>query len=142
VSLLAQVVAACDEELRAHAVSDLPDGRFDGLLEDQSRAFTLEAVFEGYLLHYDSPRAFTGMDADLRLLAGDALYALGLARVAESGDLLAVAELADLISLCAQAEAEGRREVIGELWAASAAALSGAGGGGARQKAVQLAQGS
>ena len=41
------------------------------------------------------------MDADLRLLAGDALYALGLSRLAEAGDLEAVAELADLISLSA-----------------------------------------
>ena len=30
-------------------------------------------------MHYGEPRAFTGMDDDLRLLAGDALYALGLA---------------------------------------------------------------
>ena len=59
----------------------------------------LEAVYEGYLMHYGEPRAFAGMDADLRLLAGDALYALGLARLAEAGDLEAVAELSDLISL-------------------------------------------
>ena len=52
---------------------------------------------------------FDGMDADLRLLAGDALYALGLARLAELGDLPAVAELADLIALCARAHARGRR---------------------------------
>ena len=58
----------------------------------------LEAVYEGYLMHYGEPRAFTGMDDDLRLLAGDALYALGLARLAESGDLEAVAVLSDLIS--------------------------------------------
>ena len=68
----------------------------------------LEAVYEGYLLHYGEPRAFRGMDADLRLLAGDALYALGLSRLAENGDLEAVAELSDLISLTAQAQAEGR----------------------------------
>ena len=50
------------------------------------------------------------MDDDLRLLAGDALYALGLSRLADSGDLAAVAELADLISLTARAQAEGRPE--------------------------------
>ena len=38
-------------------------------------------------------------DPDLALLLGDQLYALGLARLAELGDLDAVAELADLISL-------------------------------------------
>ena len=58
----------------------------------------LEAVYEGYLMHYREPRAFAGMDDDLRLLAGDALYALGLSRLARAGDLKAVAELADLIS--------------------------------------------
>ena len=50
------------------------------------------------------------MDDDLRLLAGDALYALGLSRLAQTGDLDAVAELADLISDCARAHAEGRPE--------------------------------
>ena len=55
------------------------------------RGFVLEAVYEGYLMHYGEPRAFSGMDADLRLLAGDALYALGLSRLAETGDLEAVA---------------------------------------------------
>ena len=59
------------------------------------------------------------MDDDLRLLAGDALYALGLARLAEAGDLEAVAELSDLISLTAQAQAEGRPSGRG-LWDASA----------------------
>jgi len=41
------------------------------------------------------------------LLAGDHLYALGLARLAALGDLDAVAELADVISLSAQAHASG-----------------------------------
>ena len=49
-------------------------------------------------------------DPDLALLAGDRLYALGLARLAELGDLEAVAELADVISLAAQAQAEGDAE--------------------------------
>ena len=53
------------------------------------------------------------MDDDLRLLAGDALYALGLARLAQTGDLAAVAELSDLISLSAQAHAEGRGDERG-----------------------------
>ena len=93
----------------------------------------LEAVYEGYLLHYEKPRAFEGMDEDLRLLAGDSLYALGLEQLAASGDLEAVAELADLISLCAFAHAEGRPELIEELWAASSRKLSGGGGDGARK---------
>ena len=104
--------------------------RFGGELGD--RLFVLEAVYEGYLLHYGSPRAFRGMDADLRLLAGDTLYALGLARLAERGDIEAVAELADLISLSAWAEAEGRRSLVPELWDATVSALSPGGGPGVR----------
>jgi hypothetical protein len=84
----------------------------------------LEAVYEGYLLHYGTSRAFTGMDEDLRLLAGDALYALGLSRLAAAGDLEAVADLADLISRSAQAHAEGRPDDAERLWAVSAAALA------------------
>ena len=84
----------------------------------------LLAVREAYLLHYREPRAFAGMDPDLRLLAGDSVYALGVARLAEAGDLVAVAELADLISACAQAESEGRRDGAQERWEASANALS------------------
>jgi hypothetical protein len=66
----------------------------------------VEAIREGYLLHYESPRVIQGADSDLRLLAGDYLYALGLERLAARGDLEAVGELADLISLAAQIHAE------------------------------------
>src|SRR2546423_12342925 len=59
----------------------------------------VEAIREGYLLHYEKPRVIEGADSDLRLLAGDYLYALGLERLAARGDLDAVTELADLISL-------------------------------------------
>jgi hypothetical protein len=128
VSALAQVAAAADAALAPYRVEDPGPGRFEGTL-DPERAFVLEAVREGYLLHYGEPRAFQGLEDDLRLLAGDSLYALGLARLAELGDLAAVAELADLISLCAWAEAEGRGELLQELWEASAAALAGEGAG-------------
>jgi hypothetical protein len=64
------------------------------------------------------------MDGDLRLLAGDALYALGLARLAERGDLEAVAVLSDLISATAQAQAEGRPSDAEALWEASAKSLA------------------
>jgi hypothetical protein len=66
----------------------------------------VEAIREGYLLHYETPRLIEGADADLRLLAGDYLYALGLEKLAARGDLDAVRELADLISLSAQVHAE------------------------------------
>ena len=57
----------------------------------------VEAIREGYLLHYETPRLIDGADPDLRLLAGDYLYAMGLERLAARGDLDAVRELADLI---------------------------------------------
>jgi hypothetical protein len=122
VSALAEVVAAADPALAPYAVSELGPGRFDAVAG--VRGFVLEAVYEGYLMHYGEPRAFTGMDADMRLLAGDALYALGLSRLAETGDLEAVAVLSDLISDSAQAQAEGRQADAEALWEASAAALA------------------
>jgi hypothetical protein len=122
VSGLAEIVDAADPALARYAVAEPGPGRFGGGTDDVRR-FVLEAVYEGYLMHYGEPRAFTGMDDDLRLLAGDALYALGLARLAEAGDLEAVAALSDLISASAQAQAEGRPEDAEALWEASSEAL-------------------
>ena len=133
--MLAEVVRALAPSLARHAAPEPGPARFAALVEDPDRLFVLEAVYEGYLMHYGTPRAFTGMDDDLRLLAGDALYALGLSRLAEAGDLKAVAELSDLISLTAAAHAEGNRALAEELWAASARALSARGGKGARDVA-------
>jgi hypothetical protein len=124
VSALSELTAAADDSLRPHAVPQPGDGAFEELVPDPTRRFVLEAVREGYLMHYDEPRAFRDMEPDLRLLAGDSLYALGLARLAESGDLPAVAALADLISLCAQMESEGLRERVPELWEGTAKALA------------------
>jgi hypothetical protein len=132
-SVLGRLVGAASASLSAHGVSEPGPGRFEEVLEDGERLFVLEAVYEGYLMHYGTPRAFRGMDEDLRLLAGDALYALGLSRLAEVGDLEAIAELSDLISLSAQAHAEGSPELAEELWQASGRALSTAGGPGARE---------
>jgi hypothetical protein len=89
------------------------------------RAFAIEAVREGYLLHYDRSRLLAGHDADLALLAGDYLYALGLDRLARLGDVDAVAVLADLISRCAQCHAEGREAEVPDLWRSAVAAIGG-----------------
>ena len=93
-------------------------------------ALLTEAVREGYLLHYGEPRVVHGADEDLRLLAGDYLYALGLERLAGLGDLEAVRELGDLISLSAQVHArdgDGARAPEGDatapLWLAAAVAV-------------------
>jgi hypothetical protein len=124
VSTLADVIEAADPAFAQYATADPGPARFGAV--PGTRGFVLEAVYEGYLMHYGEPRAFIGMDDDLRLLAGDALYALGLSRLAEAGDLEAVAALSDLISRSAQAHAEGRPEDADALWESSAQSLASA----------------
>ena len=120
-SRLDDLVAASEPSLVAHA---RPEPRCATVADalDGPRGFVLEAVREAYLLHYGESRAFAPMDDDLRLLAGDALYALGLSRLADAGDLEAVAELAELISRCAEAESAGRP--TDALWGAAVRALA------------------
>jgi len=89
-------------------------------------ALVVEAVREGYLLHYAADgRVVRGADRDLRLLAGDYLYALGLERLAALGDLEAVRELSDLISLAAQVH-DGSHEPGREARESAAVWLAGA----------------
>jgi hypothetical protein len=132
-SMLAQLATAAGASLAPHAVPDPGPPRFAQVVDDRDRLFVLEAVYEGYLMHYGTPRAFRGMDDDLCLLAGDALYALGLSRLAREGDLHAVAELADLISLTARAHADGVPQLTEQMWVATALALSSDGGPGVRE---------
>jgi hypothetical protein len=89
-------------------------------------ALVVEAVREGYLLHYGEPRLLAGHDADLALLAGDYLYALGLDRLATLGDTDAVEILSDLISACAQMHTEGRDGEVQGLWDAAVRRIGGA----------------
>ena len=83
----------------------------------------LEMILEGYRLHYDEPLVVRTPDVDLALLLGDQLYALGLSRLAALGDLDAVAELADVISLAAQAHAASDRELAKAVWEAGAVSV-------------------
>ncbi|HEY5288031.1 MAG TPA: hypothetical protein VIJ50_13090 [Solirubrobacteraceae bacterium] len=83
----------------------------------------VETIYEGYLLHYHVPRVVRAGEADLGLLAGDRLYALGLARLVDLGDIEGVAELADVITLCALAHAGGQAELAAAIWVAGARAL-------------------
>jgi hypothetical protein len=101
------------------------DGRYGELAAGRGADYALlvEAIHEGYLLHYASGRVVQPEDPDLSLLAGDRLYALGLARLAELGDLEAVTELADVISLAAQAHAEGDPERAAAVWEAGVRAV-------------------
>ena len=88
-------------------------------------ALVVEAVYEGYLLHYGEPRLLAGHDPDLALLAGDYLYALGLDRLAALGDDLAVSILSDLIGRCARLHAEGEAARVAGLWEAAAGEIAG-----------------
>jgi hypothetical protein len=83
----------------------------------------MEAIYEGYLLHYGVPRLLCPPEDDLGLLAGDRLYALGLARLVALGDLAAVAELADVITLTSLAHGGGRPELARSIWTAGARAV-------------------
>jgi hypothetical protein len=122
--LLADAVDPASAPGASTATADAAAGpRTSG--HDAEYAFLAEAIREGYELHYGSPRVVVTDDDDLALLAGDRLYALGLARLAELGDLEGVAVLAGIISASARAHAEGLAENAATAWAHGLAALSG-----------------
>src|SRR5664279_6526289 len=83
----------------------------------------IEMILEGSRLHYGAPVVVHTEDRDLALLIGDQLYALGLARLASLGDVAAVAELADVISLVAQAHVVGDPSLADAVWQAGAVAV-------------------
>ena len=103
-------------------LADRDDAPVFSPLCERRFALGVETIYEGYLLHYGTSRLFDPPDADTTLLLGDYLYAHGLVRIAETGSVEAVHDLAELISLCAQARAEGRLGEA-EAWAATAALL-------------------
>ncbi len=109
-----------------------------------SYATVVEAVREGYLLHYGQSRLLPELDPDLRLLIGDHLYARGIEQLAGLGDRLAVNELSDLISITAQLDAADApsRESAEIAWLASAVAIAvGASAAHERAKAALRATG-
>jgi hypothetical protein len=117
--------AAAESGLWAQAL--LPDAEREhepvfSPLGEPRFALGLETIYEGYLLHYGRPRLFTRSDRDNALLLGDYLYAHGLVRIASFQEVGAVADLAELISLCAQLRADDGGS-DGPAWAATAALL-------------------
>ena len=76
----------------------------------------VDAVREGYELHYGSPAVVHTDDPDLALLAGDRLYALGLQKLAAAGDLEAIGVLCETIATCARSHAEGAPEQAQRAW--------------------------
>lgn len=121
---LQQLAAQLREEgtpISPHAIEPGPGQAFAG----GDRAWVIEAVREGYLLHYAEPRLLAGHDDDLALLAGDYLYALGIERLAAARDLAAIKTLADLISASAQLHAEDRGTEVPEVWQRAVQEVSG-----------------
>ena len=90
----------------------------------------VEMIREGYLLHHGSSRLFRQDDPDLALLTGDYLYAAGLVEICATGDLDAVAALADLISRCSAARGDGRAGEDEAMWRATVAGLGAAAAAG------------
>ncbi len=111
----------CESGAASPALAASRGPRAEGRREEYE--LFVEAIYEGYLLHYGSPRLLHASEADLALLAGDQLYAIGLARLVALGDAVAVAELADTITLSALAHSSGDAELADAIWAAGARAV-------------------
>lgn len=97
----------------------------------------LDEIATGARLHYQTNAG--DPDPDRALLEGDQLYASGLSRLAELGDLEATAELADVISLVAQAHAGADATLAEAVWEAGVAAVE-CGGSEAHETAKSLAR--
>ena len=91
-------------------------------LADSRFALAVETIYEGYLVHYGRPRLFAPGDPDTVLLLGDYLYAQGLVRLSAAGSVEAVADMGELISLCAKLRAEESGD-DGPAWAGTVALL-------------------
>jgi hypothetical protein len=88
-------------------------------------ALAVEAIREGYLLHYGTSRVLAvDGDPDLALLAGDRLYALGLAELASLGDLDAVRAMAEVIAGSAAAHTTDDTAAADRAWEIGTRALA------------------
>jgi hypothetical protein len=139
------VVASLLDKSAASAVDDRPGppqiaatGPRTAAAPDEYELL-LEMILEGSHLHYGPQRVVRTADPDLALLIGDQLYALGLARLAALGDLAAVAELSDVISLVAEAHAGSNEALAEAVWEAGAVAI-GWGSDGRHKAAKELAR--
>ena len=128
--------AAAESPLWAEALRAHPEREpvFSPLAPDRF-ALGLETIYEGYLLHYGRSRLFDPPDPEAALLLGDYLYAHGLVRVAELGEVEAVATLAELISVCAHLRAE-QEAGDGDAWVDAVHRLGGQSSGAGVERAV------
>ena len=117
--------AAEASPLWASALLPEPRGdlRFSGRCPER-HLLGVETIYEGYLLHHGTSRLFDQDDRELALLTGDYLYAAGLREICESGDLLAVGALAELIAACAARRGERDPEPDDGLWDSTVAGLA------------------
>ncbi len=147
---LRELIAAEGEPLTAGLLAAVPAGAEASLgalaaagprasADPAAYELLIEAIYEGYLLHYGVSRLLAPGDSDLSLLAGDRLYTLGLERLVALGDLDAVLELADVIALCALLVGRGEAASCEPLWRAGAQAV-GWGAGDGYRSAKELAR--
>jgi hypothetical protein len=87
------------------------------------RAYAVAAIREGYELHGGGGRVVATPDPDLALLAGDRLYALGLAELAAAGDLAGVRAMAEVIAASAAARGAGDEQAAEAAWEQGIAGL-------------------
>jgi len=87
-------------------------------------AFVVEAIREGYLCHYGESRLLDLPDPDVALLAGDLLYAIGLAELSAIGDLESTGILSDLIRVAADLRAAGHPDRAELMWIVQTTAVS------------------
>jgi len=126
--LWAEIAQAAERESELWSQSLLPSHERELVavfspLGDERFALGVETIYEGYLSHYGRPRLFASVDGDTALLLGDYLYAEGLGLIARLGDVAAVADLAELISVCGQLRSDRQARGDGEAWAATVALL-------------------
>jgi hypothetical protein len=133
--LMASLVERAPQPRESPAQLAAAGPRAEGRREEYE--LLVEAIYEGYLLHYGVPRVVRPPEADLGLLAGDRLYAIGLSRLVALGDTEAVAELADTITLSALAHGAGDEALAEAVWEGGARAV-GWGSSGAHRRAKEL----
>ena len=117
--------ARSESPLWAASLREVPEWEpIFGDLVPEAIALGLETVYEAYLVHYGDGRLFAPADPDEAVLLGDYPYAHGLVRIAEAGDVPAVAVMAELIATCASLRAAGERGDA-TAWVEAARGLGG-----------------
>jgi hypothetical protein len=125
-SVLAEIAgrAAAESPLWAGALLPEPAGgaEYEGACPDRY-LLGVEMIREAHRLHGGESRLFSHEDPELALLTGDYLYAAGLVEICATGDLAAVASLAELITRCASDRGERMNAALDHRWSACVGSL-------------------